>query len=218
MKIVCISDTHHGYGASRPNPLTVPDGDVLVFSGDATFTGTVDEVAAFNSWLRRQPHETKVVVPGNHDWLYQRNPDLARSLTSAAKVLVDEGMEVGGIKIWGSPWQPEFNDWAFNLPRGEALAEKWTMVPCDTDLLVTHGPPMGIGDLSGKEHVGCSDLMERVEVVKPRWHAFGHVHEGYGVYRPGESSTTFINASVCNWRYEHVNKAITVDTETGIVG
>ena len=38
----------------------------------------------------------------------------------------------------GTPWQPEFGGWAFNLKRGEECVQKWNLIPRDTDVLVTH--------------------------------------------------------------------------------
>src|SRR6185369_13852794 len=100
----------------------------------------------FDAWLGTLPHREKVVIAGNHDFLFEQRPAEARALITNAVYLEDEAYEAGGLKIWGSPWQPWFFDWAFNLRRGEALARKWALIPPGTDLLVTHGPPMGIGD------------------------------------------------------------------------
>ena len=125
------------------------------------------------------------------------------------------------MKIYGSPWQPRFGWWAFNLERGPDIKAKWDMIPEDTDILVTHGPPRGYGDkvyrgvihdemmdqmLSEYERVGCYDLKKAVERVKPKYHIFGHIHSGYGTYK--NKDTTFINASIVNERYENVHTPI----------
>lgn len=127
MKVVCVSDTHHRYGQGKEYPeLVTPPGDVLIHAGDFTMRGQVGELAAFDEWLGRQPQAIKIIVPGNHDWLFQKDYYAAAVMAgNATAVLVDKGFTIGGLKIWGSPWQPEFNRWAFNLPRGEALAKKW---------------------------------------------------------------------------------------------
>ena len=62
-------------------------------------------------------------------------------LGAGVHYLEDSGVEIAGTRWWGSPWQPEFNSWAFNLPRGEPLSEKWALIPDDVDVLVTHSPP-----------------------------------------------------------------------------
>jgi predicted phosphohydrolase len=102
------------------------------------------------------------------------------------------------LKPRGFPWRPNLLNGAFNLPRGAALREKWALIPTDTDVLITHGPPLGIGDLThGKVNAGCRDLLERVREVKPRLHLFGHIHEGRGVFESPEApGTLFVNASV----------------------
>jgi hypothetical protein len=115
------------------------------------------------------------------------------------------------VKIWGSPWQPEFHNWAFNLPRGEKLKEKWDMIPTDVDILVTHGPAFGKLDFVPYDgvNVGCEDLLSKIQEVKPKIHVCGHIHEGYGYVFDG--NTHFINAAVLNGRYEFRNKPLTVD-------
>ncbi|MDF1816105.1 MAG: hypothetical protein P1V20_28145, partial [Verrucomicrobiales bacterium] len=113
-------------------------------------------------------------------------------------------------KIWGSPWQPEFHDWSFNLPRGSALAEKWALIPEDTDILITHSPPRGILDLcshGGRE--GCDDLLKRVVELRPALHLFGHIHEAHG--KEFHNETNYINASICNLGYRPVNSPFVWD-------
>lgn len=206
-RIVCISDTHNQQGRFK-----VPGGDILIHAGDLTGRGTLPEVAAANEWLGRLPHKDKIVIAGNHDFLFEREGALARSLVTNATYLQDSLVEVQGLKIWGSPWQPWFYDWAFNLPRGEALRQKWEMIPDGIDILVTHGPPMGILDRTDRgEHVGCEDLREIVARMSasPRLHVFGHIHEAYGIHRT--EGTTFVNASVCDLGYRPTNKPVVID-------
>ena len=119
------------------------------------------------------------------------------------------------IKIHGSPWQPNFYDWAFNLPRlGDEIKSKWDMIPDDTDILITHGPPQEIRDFvsnwrQGDMNVGCELLRYRIDQIKPLLHVFGHIHGAYGGALINE--TLFINASTCTERYEPSNKPIVVD-------
>jgi predicted phosphodiesterase len=205
MRIVCLSDTHNLHDRIR-----VPEGDLLVHAGDATMRGTAEEIAAFFDWLAGLPHRHKVVVAGNHDFLFEREPARARGLVHGATYLEDSAVEIEGLRIWGSPWQPWFYDWAFNLRRGAPLREKWDLIPQGTDVLVTHGPPHGVLDrVDQGELVGCADLREAVTRVRPTLHLFGHIHEGYGQER-GEG-TTFVNASICDRAYRPVNAPVVVD-------
>ena len=187
--LVAMADTH-GYHRD----LTVPDGDILVHAGDLTQTGSLEELAEVDAFLAALPHRHKIVVAGNHDWCFQRTPERARSVLRSAIYLEDEAITLEGLRIYGSPWQPWFLDWAFNLQRGPELADKWAQIPDDTEVLITHGPPRGIGDRTRRgEHVGCDDLLERVRVVRPRLHVFGHIHEDGGVWQ--EAETRFVNAT-----------------------
>jgi predicted phosphohydrolase len=189
LRIVCVSDTH-----ARHDRSVVPAGDVLLHAGDLTEVGDLADVTEFDRWLGSLPHRHKVVICGNHDFCFQRQPAETRARIRNAVYLEDSGVQVGGLRVWGSPWQPWFYDWAFNLPRGPQLAAKWSLIPADTDVLLTHGPPLGFGDRTRRgEGVGCADLMERVRVVRPKLHVFGHIHEAAGVC--GDGHTMYVNAS-----------------------
>lgn len=210
MKIVCLSDTHN-----CNEQIVVPGGDLLIHSGDATIQGTEFEVENFLGWFSSLPHEYKIFVAGNHDWMYQTDNRRARLLTASfgIKYLQDSFIEIEGLKIYGSPWQPRFFDWAFNLMRGKELAEKWEMIPFDTDILITHGPPNGILDEVPRqywvENTGCEELIKKVEELsefKLKAHIFGHIHCGYG--QTEKFGVKFINASNCNEEYQPTNPPI----------
>lgn len=210
MKLVATSDCH-GHLARA----SIPPGDVLILAGDilANRSGTPDIDAAFQLNAVRELDEYcgglgfkhVVMIAGNHDWVFERYKDAARSLKNII-YLEDSGTEIDGVKFWGSPHQPWFYDWAFNWPRdGAELAHYWSLIPKDTDVLITHGPPYGILDLPfGKgDPAGCRLLLKRVNEVKPRVHVFGHIHGSYGSKHIG--STLFVNACLCNEAYEPVN-------------
>jgi len=229
LRFVCISDTH---GLHR-DISSVPSGDVLIHAGDFSNTGEEDQVEDFALWLQSLPHPHKIVIAGNHDITFEtdyyldrggRNFHGSRNKYDPEKVrahlveapgityLEETGCEVNGIHIWGSPYQPEFFDWAYNLLRGEPCREAWSKIPTDCDVLVTHGPPLGQGDLlhpSGRR-AGCLDLLTEVQNrVKPKYHVFGHIHEGYGVTT--DSKTVYVNASTCNHSYSPINPPIVFD-------
>lgn len=191
MKVVCVSDTH----LNRP---IVPDGDLLIHAGDLTLSGKFQEIASAGMWLSSLPHQHKIVIAGNHDWLFEKDNALARqALGPGVTYLQDSGTEIEGLKLWGSPWQPRFFDWAFNLDRGEPLRKKWLHIPDDVHILVTHGPPNGVLDrLPRGEHVGCEELAKRLEMLKPRLHVFGHIHCGHGMTE--KDGTIYVNAALCD--------------------
>lgn len=192
MKIALLSDTHALHGQ-----IDIPDADILIFAGDMTHCRTASDVSDFNRFLGSLPHRHKIVVGGNHDHRLAHDPVKARLQLSEAVYLVDEYVVISGIKIYGAPWQPIFNDRAcdaFALPRGKALQEKWEMIPPDVDILVTHAPPAGILDQDGPVSHGCSDLTAAVAARKPRYHVFGHIHSNHGMIQSG--ATMYINCNV----------------------
>lgn len=222
-RLTFISDTHNKH--DKLNGF-LTGGDILIHSGDLTGRGQTNELEGFFKWYDKiDNYDHKIFIAGNHDFGFQDDADKIKGLLTGYKTidyLQDEymGIQDGDepeLKIWGSPWQPEFHNWAFNLPRGEKIKEKWDMIPADTDILITHGPPLGKLDYVkySYENVGCEELMKRVEEIKPKIHLYGHIHEGRNiVYSDG---TLFINAAVLNGRYEYRNKPITIDFdfETG---
>lgn len=202
LRLVCISDTH---GLHRE--FTMPEGDVLVCAGDLCSYGKVEEVASFGRWLRSLPYARKIVVAGNHDRPFERDRwGAAHALGEGVVYLQDDAHEYRGVKFYGSPWQPQFFDWSFNLPRGEPLARVWAKIPNDTDVLITHGPPHGILDQSlfQDARMGCEDLALRVKQVRPCVHVFGHNHGGYGTME--RDGTTFVNAALLTDKYEPGNR------------
>ncbi|MEN8189690.1 MAG: metallophosphoesterase family protein [Thermodesulfobacteriota bacterium] len=191
MKIVCFSDSH-----SMHEEVPIPHGDLLIFAGDMSRCREVQEAVRFNRFLATLPHPYKIVIGGNHDLLLSENKKQARELLSNAIYLEDDHITVQGIKIYGAPWQPVFNHRAcaaFALPRGTPLRSKWEKIPHDVNILVTHTPPVGVMDEDQSIGHGCSDLLEAVHRVKPRYHIFGHIHNHNGVIANG---TTFINCNV----------------------
>lgn len=206
MRLVCVSDTH-----GMLDQVKVPDGDVLLHAGDLTRSGKLAQVEAAASSLRALPHRHKVIIAGNHDFAFERTPLEARAAMHGLTYLQDEVVEVAGLRVWGAPWQPWFFNWAFNLTRGAALREKWRLIPAGVDVVLTHGPPLGILDtLASGEHVGCQDLREELlERVKPKLHVFGHIHEAHGVV--DVEGVRFINAATCTLQYRPENAPVVVD-------
>ncbi len=200
MRIVCISDTHGQHGN-----LTVPPGDLVLHAGDFTKRGTQLEVREFLHWFARLPHRHKVFIGGNHDFFLEKSPALfAEMIPANCHYLNDSGIEIEGIRIWGSPITPFFYDWAFNRHRGAEIRQHWDLISPATDLLITHGPAYGMLDQTFLgAHVGCEELRQTIQTVKPRLHLFGHIHEAYGQHLAGE--TLFVNASVVNLQYRLCN-------------
>lgn len=213
MRIIAMADTHLYH-----DELRVPPGDVLIHAGDLCRAGDLEELAEAAAWLRALPHPIKIVVAGNHDWAFVHHPAEARALLGDIVYLEDTEATRMGARFYGSPWQPAYNDWAFNLPRGAALAARWQGIQSGLDVLITHGPPAGIGDgtAEGRSYfgrAGCDDLRRRVAEVRPRLHLFGHIHHAGGLWREGY--TTFAN--VTTWECERPPTVIDLDPRTGAI-
>jgi Icc-related predicted phosphoesterase len=200
MKIVAIADTHMLH-----NDLMVPEGDLLIHAGDMCTYGRENEARETAKWWKSLPHPHKIYVPGNHDVSIYENRSLRELYEDEnSHVLIDEALEIDGIKFWGSPWTPEFCGWAFMLQRGgDVLANNWAAIPDDTDVLITHGPRFGYGDRNEENlPVGCEALAWRLEQMPDlKYHIFGHIHTDYGIRR--FNNTSVINASIHEGTWKH---------------
>ena len=179
VRIICISDTHGQHAGLR-----LPDGDILIHAGDfMTYGNAPREIIDFDAWLGRQPHAHKIVIAGNHDRLFESHPIPARALITNVIYLEDSGVEVEGLKFWGSPVQPPFNNWAFNVQRGAPIRRHWDKIPTDTDVLVTHGPPFGMLDQSHPmtDHWAAKSWQKSLRRSHPDCISLGISMEGTGV-------------------------------------
>lgn len=202
MRIVCISDTHGRTGGVL-HPDQIPAGDVLIHAGDMTGMGSLGEVGSFVQWLEQLPHRRKIVIAGNHDFAFEQGTAARTMFHDDTEYLEDSATVFDGVKFYGSPFQPEFCNWAFNLPRGERLRARWDAIPEDTEVLITHGPPYSILDFVPRDNewVGCKDLLCRVrQLPKLKLHVFGHIHL-HGGQMMEERGVKFVNAACCDERY-----------------
>jgi len=193
-KIVFISDTHEQH-----EKVKVPPCDILVHAGDLTYRGKEEKVDQALRWLNKQDAKHVVVIAGNHDWLFQTEPEVAKELLAA------------------SPWTPAFCNWAFNADPAD-IFKHWDLIPSGLDVLVTHGPPKGILDRAAPQLVpptpelGCYDLKIAVIQTKPKIHVFGHIHGGANLQqRLYKDGTEFINASVVDEAYKVVRNPVEID-------
>jgi Icc-related predicted phosphoesterase len=226
MKITFISDTH---GKHNQLSKDLPGGDILIHAGDFMNSGYYKtEAIEFFKWFDSiKNYDNKIFIAGNHDRLMENEPEtMLGELTGFKTIDYLQDEEIGiyhddlngdhsedNIHIYGSPWQPEFYNWAFNLPRnGKELKERWDVIPNNTDILVTHGPPFGFLDIPGHGtpmNVGCEMLRYRIDELRPKIHVFGHIHGSQGYYFNGH--THFINASVLNERYMYTNTPLSFE-------
>lgn len=190
--------------------------------------------ALFHRHTKKPPYDTKecremlhrysdiIYLEDSYINLRVLSPTPSSSSSDTVTVTASVASKPSVIKVYGSPWQPEFFGWAFNAQRGPEILGKWRMIPSDVDILLTHGPPYGYGDTAGGERVGCMDLMnELTHRIRPRLHVFGHIHEDAGVWThnydpstitdtPQRSSTKLINACTCDLNYRPTHPPISL--------
>lgn len=209
MKLCIISDTHMKH---KFLDLSAYEADVLIHCGDMTGNGGSGAMADFFVWFTSQDQfKHKITIAGNHDWIFEKNPALAKILVpDNVAYLQDEELVIDGVKFYGSPVQKIFCNWAFNRHESK-LKLHWEGIPDDTDVLITHSPPYGIGDnVPWAGNQGSPSLyMEVMERIKPKIHCFGHIHEGYGMKII--ENTKFINASNLDGDYLCVNDPFVVE-------
>jgi Icc-related predicted phosphoesterase len=216
MRIVAVSDLH-GF---LPD---IPACDLLLLAGDLCPVEDHDLFfqgqwlrTVFREWLQSLAARKIIGIAGNHDVVFERGRDLVpRDLPWT--YLQDSGTEFEGWKIWGTPWQPWFFDWAFN-GSPEKLERQWSLIPDDTVILVVHGPPRGYGDgvpeHGGVRSAGCPLLLERIQEMQPRLVVYGHIHEGRGQWQLGR--TTLANVTLVNAEYEPVYLPWEINLERAI--
>ena len=218
MKITFISDTH---GKHKQITEDLPGGDLLIHAGDISSMGYKHEIQQFCKWFDSLTNYSAVVfIAGNHDFGFEKRPEETMEIVNSYEWITylqdsvlhfaSENIEI--TKIYGSPWQPEFHNWAFNLPKnGLELEEKWNNIPDNTDILITHGPAFGYLDtiMDQYDNLGCQLLTNRIKTIKPKIHVCGHIHSGRGYVFDGD--THFINASVLDEQYQYTQKPLTVE-------
>ena len=200
MRIAAIGDTH-GH-----RDWEIPSCDVFIHAGDMSRLGklqpTVEGVfAKVKTALDEGVIKYAVLVPGNHDFCFENSIEACREEIRHPNlfILIDEGITLDGVSFYGTPWTPQFFNWAFMGDEGQ-LAEHFSRIPEGLDVLISHGPPRGILDPGWREeHVGSTALAARVEAVKPLHHVFGHLHGAGG--QKVEGVTNFYNVAAVDEQY-----------------
>eukprot|EP00929_Paragymnodinium_shiwhaense_P082480 TRINITY_DN43472_c0_g1_i1.p1 TRINITY_DN43472_c0_g1~~TRINITY_DN43472_c0_g1_i1.p1 ORF type:complete len:273 (-),score=34.01 TRINITY_DN43472_c0_g1_i1:306-1124(-) len=230
-RCVAVSDTHSQHWGMG----TIPDGDVLLHAGDLSIYASEEEIRDFNTWLGSLPHKHKIVIAGNHDFLFDDKwcdvpsngafwatgagtpmPDKAgrerlRKLLTNCTLINDQTVKIDGITIYGTSVQPPLigHEWAF-CEDDQGCTAAYRRIPEGVDVLLTHCPPFGHGDRTfNGQRLGSRPLLEACRRLKPQFHVFGHVHDGYGVTQ--ENGITFINASTTTTLYHPWHAPIVFD-------
>ncbi|MDD1763842.1 MAG: metallophosphatase domain-containing protein [Methanobacteriaceae archaeon] len=212
--LVFISDTHTKHYEIDEQLKEIsnnhPDA-ILVHSGDISYRGRVWEVEEFIEWYSSLPFKNKIMIAGNHDFLFENDPEKAKqiidTIDSSIIYLNDSGAEVDGLNFWGSPITPWFHNWAFNRVEDE-IGYHWDLIPESTNILITHGPPyLTLDDTKSGLRVGCPELAKKISQLPDlKVHAFGHIHEAAGIVE--KDGVIYVNASTLDLYYEVKNSPI----------
>lgn len=196
LRVVVISDTHNQH-----DRFTLPEGDVLVHCGDFTAAGSDPELRDFDRWLAGLPFEHKLIVAGNHEYWMDGTGARIEALIRHGRVLMDELVEIAGRRFYGMSWVSR---------GGGPSADRFDRIPAELDMLLTHEPPFGVLDRTLQDqHLGCPELLGAVQLLRPRRHAFGHIHENAG--ETEQDGTRFINACVVDELYRPAREAWLID-------
>lgn len=214
MKITCISDTHKNH--TQVDTLHFVDTDILIHAGDFSSRGTRAETLAFLTWFDSIEVPHKLLVAGNHDFFTcSANFDSILSEFPSITYLRNSSATINGLKIWGSPYSNTFGRWAY-MAEDIELADIWDQIPKDTNIVITHGPAYGIGDLVDNDyepgrdkHVGSKTLTTKLKSLKKlKLHVTGHIHSGYGTYFKEKYVT--INGAQLDDNYQFINPPLSV--------
>ncbi len=227
MRLILLSDTHNQHLKIPNQYLENLDNSIqmIIHAGDISGMGHLQEIVPFLEWYNNLNFRYKILIAGNHDFYFEdkSKEDIDELLSKYPNIiyLQDSGVEIEGIKIWGSGVTPYFYNWAFNR-KGSDIKHHWDMIPLDTDILIVHGGPKGVGYLNltrEGEDVGCPYLFDKLSELKNiSLLVQGHIHEGNGVFQFADGAT-FVNASVLNRGYEMQNRpyVITLDENKKVI-
>jgi Icc-related predicted phosphoesterase len=212
MLIRAYSDLHGMLPIVDACDVLLLGGDVVPLEGERDMdlmTAWVE--GEFSDWLRACPAERILLIPGNHDFIFEAKtdwPDLP------AELLVDQLADLGGVTVYGSPWVPKLKDWAYYADDAklEATADA---IPEGTDIWLEHGPPYGYLDRlwGGEGHVGNSYTLNAMAHKPPKFFLCGHIHEGAGI--ADHHGVTIANNSFVNEFYEPQFRHLALRFEDG---
>ena len=207
MRVLVISDIHANYVALEA-VLADAHGryDIIWNLGD-----TIGYGPRPNECMDRMLALNTIMIAGNHDFLFENSPEVAKDILDRIGpgiiYLNDSGVELEGLKFWGSPVTPWFHNWAFNRV-GEKINEHWDLIPTDVNILITHGPPyLTLDATKSGLRVGCPELANKIKDLSDlKVHVFGHIHEAEGIVE--KNGVIYVNATILDLYYEVKNSPV----------
>lgn len=214
--IVATSDTHGRHGE-----VPMPDGDILIHAGDSTRVGGLDEFMRFAEWMNAQKkYKHRIWIAGNHELSMEdaaNKKEILSLFDDDVIYLENEGVELEGIHFYGSPFTPEFFNWAF-MKDDSDLAAEWKKIWDSVNVLITHGPPYSILDKNNRgDACGSQSLYEHVKLLPHlTHHIFGHLHHSHGYEEIDGMHFHNVCALDDAYRYKNPPQIIQIKTKEAI--
>lgn len=210
MKALFLSDIHGHIDIIK----NAPECDVIFIAGDIipNYGPYYNDYFSLKAWLYEELNvilknkSSKIIsIGGNHDIFAEKDPLLYKGLSW--KYLQDESCILdNGMKVYGMPWMEMFcQGHAFNAD-DLTMKEKCDKIDSDTDILLCHCPPLGVGDKIMKKHFGSENIKNRIEELsknKLKLVICGHMHSGRGKYN--KFGVKIFNAACVDNNYEKIS-------------
>ena len=170
VRVLAVADEEVPTAQSRVRDLHV---DLVLAAGDLPWDYLESLVSALDA--------PAAYVPGNHDPGTGPGPRGLIDLDGHVRT-------VGGLRIAGLGGCVRYNDGPHQYTQREYDKRAQRLLKHarhagPVDVLLTHAPPLGLGDDTDPSHVGISALHGVLETLQPTWHLHGHIHP-YGVHKP----------------------------------
>ncbi|MGI6577277.1 MAG: metallophosphoesterase family protein [Eubacteriales bacterium] len=172
MKILLVSDEESSYIWDYFDPERFKGVELIISCGDLD--------ATYLSFLATMIPAEVLYVHGNHDKKYLKKPP--EGCTSIDdKIFVYKGIRFFGL---GGSRSLHIREGEFQYTerqmRSRIRKRKWDLMKHKGfDVLVTHSPAHGLGDMPGTFHEGFQVFRNLLDNYQPRYHFFGHVHKRY---------------------------------------
>lgn len=201
VRVLAIADEEVPVAQARIRDLSL---DLVLGAGDLPWDYLESIVSACGA--------PAAYVPGNHDPLIGRGtPTAPRGMVSVDGRITD----VAGLRIAGLGGCVRYNDGHHQYTqqeydrRARRLIENVGGAP--VDVLLTHAPPLGLGDEPDPSHVGISALHDVIEALRPSWHLHGHIHP-YGMRKADRHVGPTTIRNVIPWQVLDIEPQVAVAT------
>ena len=187
MKILAISDEECPALWDYYTPGKLNDYDLIISCGDLK--------ASYLSFLVTMARCPLLYVHGKHDESYERRPPEGCDCIED-RLVTYNGIRILGLGgcVWYHPGNHQYTEKEMRRRINRLRFQIWKAG--GVDIVVTHAPPKGLGDLEDHAHQGFEAFLDFLDKYHPTYLLHGHVHLRYGADRTRErtyGSTQVIN-------------------------